>query len=144
MICYESLYVKKLGKKFRDLDFIYICGMTEFEFDEKMLELDALDVYDGRGTFDLYVCDRCNEFKVTTYKDKGVTPFIIQCDKCKSGVGCMKHVRSFDNVKESVVYYEWRRPTFAEFQEMGDRMKEHVLSGGLVLDKNPRNINGYL
>lgn len=47
-------------------------------------------IYDGRGTFDLYQCEKCSREKITTYADKGVTPFIIGC----SCGGNMQHTKT--------------------------------------------------
>lgn len=118
--------------------------MNEIDFNNRMLELDASEICDKRGEFDLYVCDRCHEFKATTCIDKGVNPLIIQCDKCKNGVGCMHNVRTFDHADISVVYQEWRRPTYSEFKKMGERMQKQILSGVLILDERKRNIKQYL
>lgn len=70
------------------------------------------------------------EGKITTYADKGVTPFIIRC----SCGGLMQHTRSFKNVPDYIRVFRWKRPTLEQTMKLSKGMMEHVLNGGLVLD----------
>ena len=87
-------------------------------------------IYDGRGTYDLYECEKCGRNKITTYAAKGVTPFIIRC----SCGGLMQHTRSFKNVPDYIRVFRWKRPTLEQTMKLSKGMMEHVLNGGLVLD----------
>lgn len=87
-------------------------------------------IHDGRGTYDLYECEKCGRNKITTYAAKGVTPFIIRC----SCGGLMQHTRSFKNVPDYIRVFRWKRPTLEQTMKLSKGMMEHVLNGGLVLD----------
>lgn len=87
-------------------------------------------IYDGRGTFDLYQCEKCSREKITTYADKGVTPFIIGC----SCGGNMQHTKSFKSVPDYIRVFKWKRPTLEQTMKLSDGLIEHILNGGLVLD----------
>lgn len=62
-------------------------------------------IYDGRGEYNLYECNKCNNYKVTLYKDKGVTPFIMRC-KCG---GDMMHTKS--SIKYMQLKFSLSHPT---------------------------------
>ena len=66
-------------------------------YEEMVQTIEAAKMYDGRGTYDLYECHTCNCKKFTTYKDKGVTPFMLTCPNCKNG---MQHTYTLRNVPE--------------------------------------------
>ena len=89
-------------------------------------------IYDGRGTFDLYQCEKCFREKITTYADKGVTPFIIGC----SCGGNMQHTKTFKSVPDYIRVFKWKRPTIDQTIKLPDRQIEHVLNGGLILDSD--------
>lgn len=91
-------------------------------------------IYDGRGTYDVYRCKKCGQDKVTTYADKGVTPFVMGCD-CG---GDMTHIKTFRYVPNYIEVIKWIRPTLEQTLELSDGMIEHVLNGGLVLDTDIR------
>lgn len=113
--------------------------MNQEEYESAISELEKSYLPDKRGRFDLYVCSKCGEFIVTTCLDKGYTLDIIQCPHCSFGT--MEYKRSFENADSSVKYQVWRRPTFEEFAEMSDRMKEQVLNGMLILYLEKENKN---
>lgn len=87
-------------------------------------------MYDGRGTYDTYVCEKCGNQMITTYKDKGVTPFTMRCGDCG---GVMMHVQTKTTVEPGVRVNEWVRPTLEQFLKMPNAVQEHVLKGGLIL-----------
>lgn len=97
----------------------------------KMVDtIDGANIYDGRGTYDLYQCEKCSCEKITTYADKGVTPFIIGCS-CGSN---MQHTKSFKSVPDYIRVFKWKRPTLEQTMKLSDGQIEHVLNGGLILD----------
>lgn len=51
------------------------------QYNNMVASIEDAKIYDGRGEYNLYECNKCNNYKVTLYKDKGVTPFIMRC-KC--------------------------------------------------------------
>lgn len=62
---------------------------------EKLVStIEKSDIYDGRWTYDLYKCESCGKEMVTTYADKGVTPFMIGC-QCGGMMSHCKHSISF-------------------------------------------------
>ena len=54
------------------------------QYNSMVASIEDAKIYDGRGEYNLYECNKCNNYKVTLYKDKGVTPFIMRC-KCFLG-----------------------------------------------------------
>lgn len=97
-------------------------------------EIETMPMYDGCNTVDRYVCDKCGGILHTTYKDKGVTPFIITCQICG---GMMKHTQTFrkETVPETVEIKNWFRPTLKQTLKMSDTNIEHILNGGLILEE---------
>ena len=49
--------------------------MNKSKYEKLCDKLNAARMYDGRGTYDLYKCNKCHAEMYTTYVDKGVTPF---------------------------------------------------------------------
>ncbi len=94
------------------------------------------NIYDGRGRgIDIYVCKECGKERYTRYKEKGVTPYIIICDKCK---GTMQHKYTIGELtaqKWKKKVENWVRPTLKETKKLTKGEKEHVLKGGLMLEK---------
>lgn len=64
----------------------------EKEYCKLTKEIESMRIYDSRNTVDRYVCEKCGALLHTTYKDKGVTPFVITCPKCG---GMMSHTQTF-------------------------------------------------
>lgn len=104
------------------------------QYDEIVNSIEDAKIYDGRNTVDRYICDTCGYMIHTTYKDKGVTPFTMGCPKCN---GTMYHSQTFkkDTVPDWVEVRNWYRPTLEQVLSMTDGMVQHILNGGLVLDK---------
>ena len=94
------------------------------------------NIYDGRGRgVDIYVCQKCGKRRCTRYKGKGVKPYIIICDKCK---GTMQHKYTIGELKPlkwKKKVENWVRPTLKETKKLTKGEKEHVLKGGLMLEK---------
>lgn len=105
--------------------------MDKEQYEKMCAELENSVMYDGRGTYDLYRCESCSNEIFTTYKDKGVTPMIINCRKCGR---YMEHVRTFAYVADGIKIHEWYRPQFFQFQKLSKELKQHIREGGLVLD----------
>lgn len=91
-------------------------------------------MYDGRGVYNLYTCDKCQNVQLTTYLDKGVTPFLIKCK-------CGDYARHTDDVPEQVAIMlmaqgiqlrKFVRPTLDQLSLFDERKRQHVLNGGLV------------
>lgn len=79
----------------------------------------------------LYECNKCNNYKVTLYKDKGVTPFIMRC-KCG---GDMMHTKSSKQAPPSYVkVHNWVRPSLEQTMSLSESMRNHILNGGLILE----------
>lgn len=97
-------------------------------------EIESMRIYDGRNTVDRYLCKKCGGFLHTTYKDKGVTPFIITCPMCG---GMMSHTQTFkkETVPDFVEVKKWYRPTLKQTLKMSESSIEHILNGGLILEE---------
>lgn len=105
-------------------------------------EIEDRRMYDGRNTVDRYTCEDCGYIIHTTYKDKGVTPFAIQCTRCG---GTMYHNKTFDKktVPGYVLIHNWYRPTLEQTLKMSNGMIEHILNGGLILD-TPKEVSNEI
>ena len=103
-------------------------------YDERVSKIEEVRMYDGRGAVDRYICDTCGHMMHTTYKDKGVTPFTVRCPKCN---GTMYHKKTFrkDTVPGWVDVKNWYRPTLEQTLRMPEHTIEHILNGGLILEK---------
>lgn len=42
------------------------------QYNNMVASIEDAKIYDGRGEYNLYECNKCNNYKVTLYKDKGV------------------------------------------------------------------------
>lgn len=102
----------------------------------------TIKVYDGRGTeIDVYICERNPEHKYYTYyKDYGVTPFTIVCNKCrrKGENHVMQHLKTLkcesDRVRDRLADGYWYRPGLWYFLTHRYE-REHLLQGGLILKR---------
>lgn len=101
--------------------------MTKKQYEKMCSDLENTPMYDGRGTTDLYVCRHCGCQKLTTYKDKGVTPFSIGCACGRF----LTHEKTYRGIAPTIDI-EWRRPTYKEFLDLSEPMQEHVRNGGLI------------
>lgn len=108
-----------------------IPAFSEEEYAKLCADSEQMNVYDGRGTYDLYVCDDCNHQVVTTYAVKGVTPFVIKCPECE---GTMKHVATFQNVSPETKVLKWIRPTYSQYLKLSPFTRQHIEQGGLILE----------
>jgi hypothetical protein len=73
----------------------------------------------------------------TTYKDLGVTPFIIKCE-CGSD---MKHIRTYNNILKDAKIENWVRPSLEQAYKMNDGMLEHLFNGGLFLESELKELD---
>lgn len=126
--------------------------MNKEEYNKFCESIEQEKMYDGRGTYDLYECESnhdpkmypgipqsvidsmpkgCGHQIITTYADKGVTPFTMKCPKCGAR---MTHTKTFASVPNGVPVLKWIRPTFEQYQNMSPGMKEHIEDGGLILE----------
>ncbi|MGM9740062.1 MAG: hypothetical protein ACI3ZP_05605 [Candidatus Cryptobacteroides sp.] len=101
----------------------------------------TIDVYDGRGTIDVYVCDKNPEHRFYTYyKDFGVTPYMIHCKVCrrKGENHFMRHQKTLkcdsDRVRGRLADGYWYRPWLWYFLTHRYE-REHLLQGGLILKR---------
>ena len=104
------------------------------EYNQLVNEIEEKKMYDGRNTVDRYVCKRCGSHLYTTYIDKGVTPFVIQCRRCS--LGTMMHDKTFrkETVPPYIVVVGCYRPTLEQTLKMSEAAIHHVLQGGLFLE----------
>ena len=105
------------------------------KYNELVASLEDAKMYDGRGEYNGYVCEKCGYITATLYKEKGVTPFIIQCEKF--GKAAMHKITSRNappadpNISE---VKKWVRPTLDQLMKMSQETIDHVLNGGLVFE----------
>lgn len=103
-------------------------------------KVEEMKVFDGRGRgVDVYVCEKCGRRTMTRYKDKGVTPFVMRCSHCD---GYAQHVETVSEdravllrLAEGVAIQNWVRPPLKWLLKQSEGTIDHVLQGGLVLEK---------
>jgi len=113
---------------------------VEQRYNELVNGIEEWNGYDGRGKgVDVYVCKKCGEKVYTRYKDKGVTPFTIGCQKCNE---TMVHELTISEVEAGVMSFKvqnWVRPTLEQTlkynEEEREGLVEHILNGGLMLEE---------
>lgn len=106
-------------------------------YEKLVSEIEDMKMYDGRGTVDEYICDRCCDSTYTTYRDKGVTPLVMRCRKCGGNAvhrstypkGSVEYIRTLVKVQD------WYRPSLEETLKMSEGMIDLVLNGGLILSE---------
>jgi hypothetical protein len=117
-------------------------GMTQQKICRQYKKLvggiEGLKIYDGRGKgIDVYICSVCHKKTLTRYKDKGVTPFIMQCPYCDGWAQHANTISEHDarifNIAESYKVINWVRPPLQWLLKHKEAV-EHVLNGGLVLE----------
>lgn len=84
-----------------------------------------------------YRCTQCDYETITNDIDAGVTPFVIQCPRCK-GNSLSSFYRKDEIIKNSEPEMEWYRPTLKEalkLRKKNEDLLEHVLMGGLLMRK---------
>ena len=113
------------------------CNVSFDEYKGFCESVEDRPMYDGRGKgVDVYECNKCGKNMVTKYAHKGVTPF---CMPCECG-GTMTHNETMYEVECHLRYgfkiiEKWVRPTYEEFVKLSLGQQEHVMNGGLVLEK---------
>ena len=100
--------------------------------------VEEMEMFDGRGKgVDVYTCEKCGRKTLTRYKDKGVTPFGIQCPYCDG------YARHNDTISEpgamalrieNIQVQNWVRPPLWWLLKHRNAVN-YVLDGGLVLEK---------
>ena len=108
------------------------------KYNKMVASIEKQGIYDGRGTYDLYVCKKCGAIMITTYGEKGVTPFVIKCNSCVSGF--MQHMETYKKVDESKRVVKWVRPSLEQFLKLPSFLQDHVLHGGLMLETELQHI----
>lgn len=68
---------------------------------------------------------------VSTYRDKGVTPFAMVCPHCR---GTMSHTRTFKQIPDDIEPEQWIRPTYEQYKELSVYTQNHIENGGLILE----------
>lgn len=101
----------------------------------------TINVYDGTGTVEVYICDKNPVHRLYTYyKDYGVTPFTIECKECRKNreIHAMCHRKTLkcdsDKVRGRLADGYWYRPGLWYFLTHPEE-REHLLGGGLILKR---------
>lgn len=105
--------------------------LSEEDYTKMCVESDKLNVYDGRGNYDLYECEDCHHHVITTYAEKGVTPFVIKCPECGAA---MMHTKTYGNVAQGTKVLKWLRPTYSQYLHLSPFTRQHIEQGGLILE----------
>lgn len=111
------------------------------KYNELVTSLEDAKMFDGRGEYNGYVCEKCGYITATLYKEKGVTPFIIQCEKCgkaaKHKITSRNAPPADPNISE---VKNWVRPTLDQLMKMSQATIDHVLNGGLVFEEELKGL----
>ena len=102
------------------------------QYNNMVASIEDAKIYDGRGEYNLYECNKCNNYKVTLYKDKGVTSFIMRC-KCG---GDMMHTKSSKQAPPSYVkVHNWVRPSLKQTMSLskGMRINKNIMKKILLI-----------
>lgn len=83
-----------------------------------------------------YDCNACGGHIITIDRDKGVTPFAIECHATAHCQGDM--YSSFYQGAVGAPTFEWRKPTPVEYAAMSAAGRHHVDQGGLNLHRIQR------
>lgn len=110
--------------------------MSEEEYNKLCTDSDDMQVYDGRGTYDIYECENCNHHLVTTYAVKGVTPFTIRCPKCGK---TMMHTQTLKSAPANEKVIRWIRPTYEQYCKLSYGFRDHIGNGGLIMETDIKN-----
>ena len=110
------------------------------QYKQLVAKVEEMKVFDGRGKgVDVYVCEKCGRRTLTRYKDKGVTPFVMQCSHCD---GYAQHVETISEdtalllcIAEGNTVQNWVRPPLKWLLKQNPGIVDHVLNGGLVLER---------
>lgn len=125
--------------------------MNRKEYEQFCKDAENMHVYDGRGTYDLYECQKstcdskgiltiekgCDNLMITTYRDKGVTPFSIRCPECGEELHHTKTLSEAQMTDAMRLFVEqWVRPSYEHYKHLPKVTREYVERGGLVLKKD--------
>ena len=77
-------------------------------FKRLLQTIEDLPIFDGRGAYDLYVCNKCGHKMYTAYKDKGYSLALLPCEHCKNGI-MWNRERFYE--KPNAEIRQWVRPT---------------------------------
>ena len=118
------------------------------KYEETVKRVEKAKMFDGRDKgVDVYVCKKCGAVKYTRYKDKGVTPFTLLCenDGCLDIMIHENTISEWEAMMSKVTVHNWVRPTFEWLDKQRtkgrDRIIEHVLDGGLILESELQKNN---
>ena len=102
-------------------------------YENMVKTIETAKMYDGRGTYDLYVCEKFGYQKITTYKDKGVTSFMLKCKNCD---GWMQHTNTYQSVPDDTPVEQFVRPSLDVAYKLTDYQLDHLFKGGLFLESD--------
>lgn len=78
-----------------------------------------------------YTCRKCKHITKTIDRDTGVTPFVVNCERCNGEAQSSFYIDIAPNQDPT---FEWYRPSVKEIfkkDRKNDGRLSHVLSGGL-------------
>lgn len=109
------------------------------QYKKLVASVEEIKMFNGRGKgVDVYICEKCGRNTLTRYKDKGATPFVMQCSHCD---GYAQHVETISEpeamvlcIVENIKVLNWVRPPLWWLYKHKEAV-EHVLNGGLVLEQ---------
>jgi len=77
-----------------------------------------------------YYCIECEYIIITEDIEKGTTPFVIGCPRCKGNMRSHFYTGVYPDIR---VDCTWKKPTKKEYDKLHILEKDHVDMGGLCL-----------
>ena len=109
--------------------------LSKEQYQEYVVNVADMQIFDGRGRgVDVYICRKCGKMKLTRYKDKGVTPFVMPCF-CGGDMVHEHTVAQTSPICAIETVSDWVRPTYEQFLKQPEGVQMHVMNGGLVLEE---------
>lgn len=105
--------------------------LSEDDYTKLCVESEKMNIYDGRGDYHLYECEKCCHHLITAFAEKGVTPFVIKCPECD---GTMMHTKTYGSVAPTTKVLKWIRPTYNQYLKLSPFTRQHIEQGGLILE----------
>lgn len=105
--------------------------LSEEDYTKLCEESEKMNIYDGRGDYHLYECEKCGHHLITAFAEKGVTPFVIKCPECNE---TMMHTKTYGSVAPDTKVLKWIRPTYNQYIKLSTFTRQHIEQGGLILE----------
>lgn len=105
------------------------------KYDLIIKSIKASGLPDRTGEFVYYFCPYCKKGEMFYYSSNGYAPLLVKCE-C-GGYLCVKR----PNALRVINYRRFYRPSFDEFLKLSKKAQNHILYGGLIVEKENNKLN---